>query len=329
MKILMFGRGVIAVAYGWALERAGHDVEFYVRPGRAAQYGPTIDLDLLDARRRPWGRRVVQTWPVRYRETLEPDHDVDLIIVSVQHHSLPEAVSFLATRAGRATVLVFNNLWVEPADAVGPLPSGQVAWGFPGAGGGFGDDGVLRAALLPVVFFGTLGEQPSARVQAVRAVFRGAGLRIRDTTDFRGWLFVHFLQNAGLHTQSLRLGSLAELAGRRGAVHEAILATRELLPLAQARGVDLRRHRSDLLPFTAPAWLVAPALAWAFGHFPPVHTVMTAHANLEELRAVCRDTLGEARRLGVPVPRLEAAEPWFAAVDPRPEQPRPSREETD
>ena len=32
MKILMFGRGVIAAAYGWALERAGHEVEFYVRP---------------------------------------------------------------------------------------------------------------------------------------------------------------------------------------------------------------------------------------------------------------------------------------------------------
>jgi 2-dehydropantoate 2-reductase len=26
MKILMFGRGVIAAAYGWALAKAGHDV---------------------------------------------------------------------------------------------------------------------------------------------------------------------------------------------------------------------------------------------------------------------------------------------------------------
>jgi 2-dehydropantoate 2-reductase len=41
--------------------------------------------------------------------------------------------------------------------------------------------------------------------------------------------------------------------------------------------------------------------------------VMESHANPEELRAVGRDTLAEARRLGVPVPRLEAAEPYFAA----------------
>ncbi|MFI0420947.1 hypothetical protein [Spongiactinospora sp. 9N601] len=32
----------------------------------------------------------------------------------------------------------------------------------------------------------------------------------------------------------------------------------------------------------------------------------------EEPREVCRDTLAEARRLGVSVPRLEAAVPSFA-----------------
>lgn len=312
----MFGRGVISAAYGWALERAGHEVEFYVRPGRAAEYGAVIDLELLDARRRLRGRQVTQRWPVRYRESLEPDHDFDLIVVSVQHYSFAEAMSFLAPRAGRATILAFNNLLVEPAAAVEALPAGQVVWGFPGAGGGFGDDGVLRAALLPVVFLGTLGEPPSERARAVRTVFRQAGFRIRETTDFRGWLTIHFLQNAGLHTQSLRLGSLAGLAGRRHDVREAILATRELLPLAEARGVDLRRHRSEVLPFTAPVWLTAPVLAWLFGHFPPMRTVMEAHANPEELRAVCRDTLAEARRLGVSVPRLEAAEPYFAVDRP-------------
>lgn len=313
MKILMFGRGVIATVYGWALERAGHDVEFYVRPGRAATYGEAIDLDLLDTRRRVWGQRVVEQWPVRYREALEPDHDFDLIVVSVQHYGFAEAVSFLAPRVGKATVLVFNNLWVEPLAAVDALPAGQVAWGFPGAGGGFGDDGVLRAALLPVVFFGTLGGPPTERAQAVRAAFRQAGFKTRENADFRGWLSIHFIQNAGLHTQSLKLGSLAELAGNSRNVREAILATRELLPLAEARGVDLRRHRSELLPFTAPVWLAAPVLTWLFGHFPPMRTVMRAHANPEELRAVCRDTLAEARRLGVSVPRLEAAEPYFAA----------------
>lgn len=314
MKILLFGRGVIATIYGWSLERAGHDVEFYVRPGRAAAYGAAIDLDLLDLRHRVWGQSIVQRWPAHYREALEPDHDFDLIVLSVSHHRLAEAAAFLAPRVGKATVLVFGNLWSEPLAAIGALPADQVAWGFPQAGGGFGADGVLRGGLLPSVIFGTFGQSLSARERAVRRTFREAGFRIREQPDFRGWLWLHFVANAGLHSQGLRLGSLSKLVGATDDLREALLASRELLPLLAARGVDLRRHRGGVLPFRAPTWLTAPALSWLIAHFRPARVNLEAQDNpeAEEPRAVCRDTLAEARRLGVAAPRLEAAEPYFA-----------------
>jgi 2-dehydropantoate 2-reductase len=314
LKILMFGRGVIATVYGWALERAGHDVEFYVRPGRAAAYGEAIDLDLFDTRRRLWGQRVVQKWPVRYREELEPDHDFDLIVLSVQHHRLAEAAAFLAPRLGKATVLVFGNLWIEPLAAIGALPVDQVAWGFPQAGGAFGEDGVLRGAILPGVVFGTLGQPPTERERAVRQVFREAGFRLQERPDFRGWLWVHFMSDAALHSQGLRLGSLSKLAGATGDLREALLAGRELLPVLEARGVDLRRHRGGLLLFRAPSRLMASVLGWLIVHFPPARASFELHSDpeAEEPRQVCRDTLAEARRLGILVPRLEAAEPHFA-----------------
>ena len=314
MKILMFGRGVIATVYGWALERAGHDVEFYVRPGRTAAYGEVVDLDLLDTRRRVWGERVIQKWPVRYREALEPEHDFDLIVLSVPHHRLAEATAFLTPRIGQATVLVFGNIWTEPSAAIGALPVDQVAWGFPRAGGAFDADGVLRGALLPSVIFGTLGQPPTDRERAVRQAFREAGLRPKEQPDFRGWLWVHFVSDAGLSSQGLRLGSLSELAGATGDLREALMAGRELLPLLQARGLDLRRHRGSVLLFRAPTWLTAPVLAWLTAHVAPARVSLTAHSDpdAEEPREVCRDTLDEARRLGISVPRLEAAEPHFA-----------------
>jgi len=310
----MFGRGVIATIYGWALQQAGHDVEFYVRPGRAATYGDAVDLDLLDARRRVWGERVVEQWPVRYREELEPDHDFDLILLSVSHHRLPEATAFLAPRVGQATVLVFGNIWTEPLAAIGDLPLDRVAWGFPQGGGGFGADGVLRGGLLPSVVFGTLGQPPTDRERAVRQAFRQAGLRPKERPDFRGWLWIHFVSDAGLFSQGLRLGSLSQLAGARRDLGEGLLAGRELLPLLQARGIDLRRHRGGLLPFWAPTWLTAPALAWLTTHVALARASLAAHTDpdAEEPREVCRDTLAEARRLGISVPRLEAVEPHFA-----------------
>ncbi|WP_433088904.1 ketopantoate reductase family protein [Dactylosporangium sp. CA-052675] len=305
---------MIATVYGWVLQQAGHDVEFYVRPGRAATYADAVDLDLFDTRRRLWGQRVVERWPVRYRETLKPDHDFDLIVLSVPHHRLPEATAFLAPRVGPATVLVFGNIWTEPLAAIGALPVEQVAWGFPQAGGGFGADGVLRAGLLPSVIFGTLGQPPTDRERAVRQAFREAGLRLKERPDFRGWLWVHFASDAGLFSQGLRVGSLSKLAGAPREFREALLAGRELLPLLEARGVDLRRHRGGVLLFRAPTWLMAPVLAWLTAHVAPLRVNFEAHSDpdAEEPREVCRDTLAEARRLGVAVPRLEAAEPSFA-----------------
>jgi 2-dehydropantoate 2-reductase len=314
MKILLFGRGVIATIYGWALEQAGHDVEFYVRPGRAAEYGAATDFELLDVRRRVWGQRVVRKWPVRYREELEPDHGFDLIVLSVGHHRLREAAAFLAPRVGDATVLVFGNIWGEPTAEIGALPADQVAWGAPQAGGGFGEDGVLRGALLPWVVFGTFGRPPTERERAVREVFREAGFRLRERPDFRGWLWVHFVSDAALYSQALRLGALADLAGSRADLREALLAGRELLPLLEARGIDPRRHRGGLLLFRTPTWLMVPVLAWLLAHFAPARTSFEAHSDASALepREVCRDTLAEARRLGIAVPRLEAAEPHFA-----------------
>ncbi|MEV4802881.1 2-dehydropantoate 2-reductase N-terminal domain-containing protein [Nonomuraea sp. NPDC049421] len=321
----MVGRGVIAGIYGWALRQAGHDVEFYVRPGRAATYGETIDLDLTDTRRRVGRRRVAGTYPARYRETLPEDHDFELIVLSVPHHRLPEAAAFLAPRLGEATVLVFGNLWAEPLAAVGDLPPARVAWGFPQAGGGFGDDGVLRGMLLSSVVFGTLGRPPTLRERAARQTFRTAGFRVKERPDFRGWLWLHFVADAGLHSQGVRLGSLADLVGKTGDLREAMRVTRELLPLVEARGVDLRRHRAIVRSFRAPTWLTGPALAWLTAHLPLVRGNFAAHSDpeAEEPREICRDALAEARRLNVPTPRLEAAEPYFTpGRERRPSHPR-------
>lgn len=313
MKILMFGRGVIATTYGWALERAGHDVQFYVRPGRADAYGERVELDLFDLRRSMRGDHITQSWTVRYRESLEPDHDFDLIILSVAHHRLPEAVAFLAPRLSDATVLVFGNIWVEPLTAIGQIPADRVAWGFPGGGGGFGEDGTLLAAMLPFVVFGTVDNPPTERERVVRATFREAGFRLREQRDFRGWLWLHFVADAGIHSEGLRLGSLSRLVGNRVALGEALLTTRELLALVTVRGIDLRRHRGDTVPYRAPSRITAFAMSWAIRRFASLRRSLEAHTDGEaaEPREICRDVLTEAQRLGVDTPRLRAAEPLF------------------
>ncbi|MFT4285806.1 MAG: 2-dehydropantoate 2-reductase N-terminal domain-containing protein [Protaetiibacter sp.] len=309
MKVLFLGRGVIASVYGWALERAGHEVEFLVRPGRAADYGDSIRLSLLDARRGLRGTRREETWPVTLRESLEPGHGADLIVVSVGHHRLRAAVESLAPHLGSATVLIFGNVWEEPDDAVAALPPDRVAWGFPQAGGGFDADGVLQAALLRKVLFGTLGASPTAREREVRALFATAGFTIAERADIRGWMWAHAIADAGMFTPSFRLGSMSAMIGRRAAFREAVLTTRELLPLLAARGVDLRRHRAFTAGYRAPAPLVAATIAATTAHVPLARISLAAHTDAfaEEPVRLVRDVIAEARRLGVPTPRLDRA----------------------
>jgi 2-dehydropantoate 2-reductase len=145
-------------------------------------------------------------------------------------------------------------------------------------------------------------------------VFREAGFKLREQHDIRGWLWIHFAADAGMHSQGLKVGSLSELVGSPRGFREALLTTRELLPLLEARGVDLRQHRRSTLLFRAPALLMSAALAWATDHVPLARRSFSAHTDpdAEEPRAVCRDTLTEAQRLGIAAPRLEAAAPGFA-----------------
>jgi len=311
MRILMFGRGVIATTYGWALEKAGHEVQFYVRPGRAASYGPTVELDLLDARRKIWGEQVLESWPVSYVESLDSAGDFDLVIVSVSHHRLAEAARALAPHIGAATVLIFGNVWDELADAVPGLPAAQLVWGFPGAGGGVGDDGVMRAGLLPTVM---LGLPATERQRTVRDLFRGVGVRVTEQADMRGWLLIHFVMDAGIHSRGLRLGSLSNMIGKRREFAEAMLTSRELLPLLEARGVDLGRHRGTVGMLRAPTALTSGVMSLLIGRVRTARRSLEAHTDphAEEPRAVCADTLAEARRLGIAAPRLEAVEAYFA-----------------
>jgi 2-dehydropantoate 2-reductase len=260
MKILMFGRGVIASIYGWAFQNAGHEVEFYVRPGRAQQYGSSVSMTLYDMRYKLLGTRIEQTWQSRLRETLSAHHNFDLIILSVPQYSFSEASGFFASRIGKATVLVFNNFWEEPQAASSAMPADQLVWGFPMVGGGFDSQGHLRGSMFGKVYFGTFGGAPTDRQLAVQDLFRQCGFGFVQESDFRGWLFIHFAQNAAFHSELLRIGSAKAFTGSTRSIRESFLTLRELLPLLRARGVDFKLHSGDMAPFRIPASKRAPAI---------------------------------------------------------------------
>ncbi|WP_199809947.1 ketopantoate reductase [Streptomyces sp. NRRL F-5126] len=258
---------------------------------------------------------VGETWPITMREELDAGHDYDLIILSVNHDQLDSAVTFLSTRVGRATVLVFNNVWTEPADAVSGLPGDQVVWGFPGAGGGVSGS-ALRGGLLKPVFMGFCGDSNRTdRYRQVRDLFRRSGFRVSEQRDFRSWLWFHFIMDAGLLAQAIKAGSFSRMAASRTAAKESVLLIREMVPLLKAKGGTPR------LGAAAFSYIPAGLLGFLLRKFLGAETIYgsimaqaeeTGHLGPEAMSLYTKDVLAEARRLGVALPRMTALEPLFA-----------------
>lgn len=306
MKILMFGRGVIATIYGWALADAGHEVAYFVRPARVKEYGESVDVEIHDARSKRAKKQVTEVLPTKLITTLDDDHDFDLIIVSVSHHSFGAAAKYLAPKLGNATILAFNNIWDDPQKAVSDLPADQVVWGFPQAGGGF-VDGKLRGLLVGAVTFGSFNETLSAREIETRKLFEMAGFKIAVEADIRGWLLIHFMLNGAMHAEQITANSASAVFQYRKHSKNVILNCRELLPLLAARGVDFKLHRPTIMMMKLPTW-VGSSLFWAAWKFyKPLQIMLDSHSNPKDVITTCEVLLDYAQEQKIATPRLEMA----------------------
>jgi 2-dehydropantoate 2-reductase len=315
MKILMFGRGVISTQYGWAFEKAGHTVEFYVRPGRKAEFGSTVTLNILDARKKLRGIPIREEWPISMVEDFNANHDYDLIIVSVQHYHFKKVAEFLSDKTGRAMLLIFNNFWEEPLPLTAKLPADHLAWGFPQAGGGFDDKGVLNGTLFGSITVGTFETEPKDTDVAVMNLFKSADIKSKVITDFRSWLFGHFVMNAAMQLETLKfdtsINSFDLDALQSTNYWKNVIANgKELLPLLKARNVNMKAS-PDLKMLGLPSWLISLTIKAVIVFLPPIKRIFTGHTNQDEIKSYCRDVMATAVEMNIHLPRYETNKKFY------------------
>ena len=309
----MFGRGVISTQYAWAFEKAGHNVEFYVRPGRKAEYGSTVSLNVYDARKSIRGKLIQEVWPIKMIEDIHTNHDYDLIFVSVQHYHFAKVAEFLADKIGKTTVLIFNNFWEEPLEQVANLPADQLVWGFPMAGGGFDKKGVLNGTLFGSITIGTFGTEPTERAITVMDLFKSAGFKSNVIKDFRPWLLGHFIMGAAFELEILKYGtSINRLDALQTTKHwkKVIANGKELLPLLKVRNVDIKKS-PDLKMFSLPPGLLSFAMKIGLKFLPSVKQLLIGHSNHEETKSYCKDVLLKSEELKINLPTYEANKELF------------------
>jgi 2-dehydropantoate 2-reductase len=312
MNILFVGRGVIASVYGWALAEAGHRVVHLVRPGRSAELGRPLEIDLID--RRAGGPKdgkvpALHSYQPTCVEDLACLGDFDLAVLSVRHDQARAAAAQLAAAPQpRLGVLLFNNCWEDPAAIAAVFPAGKAAWGFPVAGGGFNAEGSLVASLLPNVHLEAGVTQNAALVAEVARLLEAAGFTLERHADMRAWLWRHFAVNTGLVAAAVKAGTDAAglLADRRSIV-AGIRMAREAVLVAEARGVGKRAEAGESLIARLPAGIGARMLQ-SVARDPAIRRIMTTHANPAEQRA---SSVTCCRRPGGRASIARAWRPWM------------------
>lgn len=295
----MFGRGVISLQYGWALEQAGHNVQFFVRPGKKSLYGSQVQLDLLDARINAKGFSYSQSWHTKLIEDIPNDHHYDLIILSVQHYHFKEAAAELLPKLKNAILLVFNNFWEDPQKLTKEFPAQQLVWGFLQAGGGWADGQTLRGALLKGVHFGSFGADLSPSDVIVRKLFTQAGFKIIEHRDFKGWLYIHFAINAGLFSVAESGKEVLSMLDSKKDAKKAFENIRHGLRIVKARGIVISKNLPDYFIFLLPVFLSRRLLKTAINSSPPLRMILSSNANQQEARSYTVDVMDTARELNM------------------------------
>lgn len=309
IRVLVFGAGVIGIAYGWAFAQGGHDVTLLARPGRGDTLRAGVRVTGMDMRRRPTAP-IHATYVPRVVEDLSAADGYELVVVTVRHNQWPEVLPWLGPRIGPADVLFFGNMWTDDEDIRKALPAGQYLFGFPSAGGGMSGS-ALEIGLGARPTLGEMSGERTPRLLRIERLFRDAGFRPRLSNRILPWLWVHYVTIAGLLCGIAKAGSARAYAASPAVLRESFLAAREGLDVCRARGVRLR-GLPGTLGLRMPLPLVVRVARRAY-RTPLFETMMDghlAHAH-DEMRKVYEDVVETGTRLDVPMPVLRSFGPYI------------------
>lgn len=311
MRILVLGLGVIGTTYGYLLREAGHTVEHILRPDSPGAAVEQLRIDLLDGRKNSHGELTHGTYRV---QPAPVGASYDLVLVSTGSLQLPGVLRTLDDHIGASPILMLSGIW-ETRESLEQLLQGRdFALGYPVAGGSMD----LDARSLNAVVFDHLQldgpDRPSrARTAAVEA-FTSAGILPEYPTDMLEWIWVHMAINAGVITAAAVDADMSNPAQAAEALMDdsrrlrlAIRLVRECLTIVAARGVNLRRYRSEIAPFRIPTMIAAPLMKRMFASNELTRRIMLLHANPSDLSYVCGSVYREGQALGVSTPRFSAA----------------------
>ncbi|MET4219761.1 2-dehydropantoate 2-reductase [Bradyrhizobium sp. LB14.3] len=188
MRVLVIGAGALGGYYGACLVRAGADVTFLVRSGRAEQLRRD-GLRIVS----PHGDFAVQPKLMMANDLREP---FDVVLVGVKSYSLEDAMSEFAPAVGASTMIlpILNGL--KHIDALtARFGAAQVLGGLANVSAGLDSDGrVVQFMANQTIVFGEIEGSFSERALALQSLLQIPGIDVRASESIIQDMWEKFVQ---------------------------------------------------------------------------------------------------------------------------------------
>jgi len=236
MRMAVFGAGGVGGYFGGRLAKAGAELVFIARgENLRALQSRGLRVDSIK------GDFTVK--PVQATDNPRRVGEVDYVLVAVKGWQVPEAALAMQPMVGPPTCVVPLGNGVEaPFQLAAALGAGPVLGGLCRISSFLAEPGYIRhVGLEPFVAFGELDNRSTPRVEALRKVFEGAGVRVSVPADIRVAMWEKFVFIAAVSG----VGAVA-----RAPVGElrSLPETRQLLEQAVHEAVAVGRARKIALP---------------------------------------------------------------------------------
>ena len=221
MQILILGAGAIGGYYGSHLARAGAEISFLVRPGRAAQ----LDAEGLVV----WSRGERHQQPVRTLGASEVDRPFDLIILTCKAFDLPSAMVAISPAVGPTTaVLPLLNGLAHVKALADRFDPERVLVGVAYIAAEMERDGTIRrTSPSDVIIFGDVSGRLTPTVQTLADAFATTPVAARASREITQDLWEKWcMLAAGAAATCLMRGTIGEIlaADDGGAVVSGLIA---------------------------------------------------------------------------------------------------------
>ena len=309
MRIGILGLGVIGTTYAYAFQKAGHETYHIVREQKRTSTPTKIPVHLLDGRYNSKGEEK----DGEYIVSLSNEGDeFDFILISVASGKLADAMKTIRNNRLKGTVILFCNFWNTREEI--DLIMGDVPYitAFPTAGGHM-EDHSLNCVLFDHIMLEGEEKAGISNYSDLISLLDSADIKREIPNDMFEWIWIHMAINAGVTSTAGRGGKIddpnrlaRELMSDSKALAIAVKSIRETIKTVEARGVDLRLYKNELMSYKIPAWIAGIAMKKLFATNELTSRIMTLHNDINDIMYGCKCVYDEGKKHNLDLPLFYA-----------------------